>query len=107
MKDAVSPAQQAIFDKGIEVGLLARKLFAEGVDASPSENFNYSKAVISTQELLNKNTSIIYEATFQYDELLTASDILVNDNGKWKCYEVKSSTQIKDVFLLDAAFQYF
>ena len=42
-----------------------------------------------------------------YDELLVAVDILVKKGNKWNIYEVKSSTSISDVYLLDTAIQYY
>ncbi|MBK7851497.1 MAG: DUF2779 domain-containing protein, partial [Bacteroidetes bacterium] len=38
--------------------------------------------------------------------MLAAIDILVKDRGKWKAYEVKSTTQVKDIHITDAALQY-
>jgi hypothetical protein len=49
----------------------------------------------------------MYEAGFQFDRLLAFLDILSRDKGHWLAYEVKSSYQISDTFLLDAAFQYY
>jgi uncharacterized protein DUF2779 len=107
LKEGTSAAQQAIFDKGHEVGMLARELFPGGVDASPRDTFHYDESVSLTKKLLNKNVDIIYEACFQNEQVLTASDILLNEDGKWKCFEVKSSTEIKDEHILDAAMQFY
>ena len=38
---------------------------------------------------------------------MAALDILVNKNGKWHAFEVKSSTEVKEQFILDAALQYY
>lgn len=102
----ISPGQQAVFNRGTSVGELARDLFSGGEDASPASPFEYAKSVKLTQELINAGVKIIYEAAFQYNGVLAAVDILVNRNGKWKAYEVKSSTSVKDVNLFDAALQY-
>lgn len=107
LKEKVSTSQQAVFDKGHEVGKLARILFPGGTDASPQSKFNYQESVSFTRDLLKKNVSIIYEAAFQHKQVLTAVDILVNNNGKFKIYEVKSSTEIKDINIIDAALQYY
>ena len=50
--------------------------------------------------------SIIYEATFLYNNVLAALDILVKDNDGWKAYEVKSSTKVSETYIKDAAIQY-
>jgi hypothetical protein len=34
-------------------------------------------------------------------------DILVKENNKWRAYEVKASTGVKDYHVMDAAFQYY
>jgi predicted RecB family nuclease len=51
--------------------------------------------------------AIIYEATFEYNGLLSAIDILVKDNNQWKAYEVKSSTSVSETYIIDAAVQYY
>ncbi len=102
----ISSGQQAVFDRGTSVGQLARNLFPGGIDASPDTPFEYAKSVQYTKELIEKGVKIIYEAAFQYQGVLAAIDILVKKNGKWKAYEVKSSTSVKDVNVLDAALQY-
>ena len=51
--------------------------------------------------------SIIYEATFLYNNVLAALDILVKDEEGWKAYEVKSSTKVSETYIKDAAIQYY
>ena len=63
--------------------------------------------VIKTKEFLDNGESIIYEATFTHNEVLSALDILVRDDEGWKAYEVKSSTSVSDTFIKDAAIQYY
>ena len=92
LKDPTSPKLQAIFDQGNEIGILAQSLFPGGVDASRSSRFKIMESVIKTKEFLDNGESIVYEATFTYNEVLVALDILVKDNEGWKAYEVKSST---------------
>jgi len=106
LKDAVSPQLQAIFNQGNNVGVLAQELFPNGVDASPSNHFKIQESVLKTKEYIENGASIIYEATFQFDGVLVALDILVKDDEGWKAYEVKSSTSVSDTYLIDAAIQY-
>ena len=40
--------QQAIFDQGNQVGLLAQELFPGGLDSSPSSHFKMMESVITT-----------------------------------------------------------
>ncbi len=102
----ISDEQQAIFDTGTSVGELARELFPGGIDASPPTPFEYQKSVKFTSQLISSGERILYEAAFQHEGVLAAIDMLVKRNGKWKAYEVKSSTSVKDINLTDAALQY-
>lgn len=106
LRDEISDHQQAIFNRGTSVGELAQQLFPGGIDASPATPFEYQKSVAYTQQLIEDGQKIIYEAAFQFNGVLAAIDILVKTKGKWKAYEVKSSTQVKDTFILDASLQY-
>ena len=71
------------------------------------DNFNYYKSVALTKELINKGYDTIYEAAFQFEQVLSVIDILVKKSGKWFAYEVKSSTVISETYLKDAALQFF
>jgi hypothetical protein len=106
LKDPVSPLQQAVFSHGHEVGLLAQQLFPGGIDAGSFIPEQYQKSIDLTTQLIKNGTEVIYEAGFSANDLHCFIDILVRDGDKWKAYEVKSSTQVKPVNLLDAAFQY-
>jgi hypothetical protein len=107
LKDPISPSLQAIFDQGNQVGILAQDLFPGGVDSSPSSHFKMMESVVKTKQFLDNGESIIYEATFTYNEVLAALDILVKDDKGWKAYEVKSSTSVSDTYIKDAAIQYY
>jgi hypothetical protein len=107
LREVTSAAQQAIFTRGTDVGILARDLFPGGIDASPIDSFHFQQSVIKTQELIQAGHKVIYEAAFQHEQVLAAIDIIVNDSGKWYGYEVKSSTEVKDVNILDAALQFY
>ncbi len=107
LKEEVSTAQQAIFSQGTKVGELATQLFPGGVDCTPESFYDFQKAVIRTQEEITKGTKIIYEAAFQFNGVLAALDILVQDENGWKAYEVKSSTGVTETYQLDATIQYY
>lgn len=102
----ISPAQQAIFDTGHEVGRLATKLYPKGVHIE-EEYFRHDQAVRSTVAAMGTpDVRAIYEAAFVYDGVRIRVDILQKlDNGKWNLIEVKSSTNVKDVHLPDVAVQ--
>jgi hypothetical protein len=107
LKDEQSEEQQRVFERGTHVGMLARELFPNGRDASPPDTFSYSVSVRQTYDWVQSGEKVIYEAAFQYDRVLAAIDILVMERGKWKAYEVKSSTEVKEQFIQDAALQYY
>ncbi len=107
LREEPDAALQTIFTQGKKVGELAQQLFPGGVDCTPVSVFDFQEAVVRTKEEIAKGTKIIYEAAFQYDGLLAALDILVNDKSGWKAYEVKSSTSVTETYELDATIQYF
>lgn len=104
----VDTSQQAVFDSGTNVGLLAQQKFPNGVDATEGFDWPNFQTAKKTRELIAKGQQIIYEATFVYDDILVAVDILAkNNDGTWDVYEVKSSTGVKDPHFLDTAVQYY
>jgi hypothetical protein len=107
LRDPLSNERRALFNRGNQVGMMARELFPGGVDASPPSARNFSESVEKTAALIASGTEVIYEAAFQYDRVLVALDILVKKNGKWYAYEVKSSSRISATYYLDASLQYF
>lgn len=106
-RDVVSPEQKAIFNRGNNVGVLAQKLFPGGVDATPEKRSNNIAAVENTRKLIESGVEVIYEAAFQFNQVLAILDILVKKDNEWYAYEVKSSTKISPVYLLDASLQYW
>lgn len=98
-------AQQAIFDTGTEVGLLAQKLFPDGKKIT-YEKGSFAEKIQRTKELIDEGAETIYEATFSHNGILAMVDILHKGNYDWEIYEVKSTTQVKDVHLSDLSIQY-
>lgn len=107
VRDEMDEEQQAIFQRGTDVGKLAEQLFPGGVDARPKDTFSYQQSVTDTAKYIAEGHKVIYEAAFQFEGLLCAMDILVQRRGKWYAYEVKSTTKVKPEHLPDAAFQYY
>ena len=99
-------AQQAIFDQGHEVGALAKSLYPGGIEVSAG--------VTDFEQVLRKSLEAakarkpLFEAGFVHNGGFARVDIL-NPVGKhaWDIIEVKSSTEVKDVNLIDLAFQAF
>ncbi|MDA9907280.1 DUF2779 domain-containing protein [Flavobacteriaceae bacterium] len=107
LKDPKPSSLQAVFDQGTNIGLLAQELFPNGADASPENHFKMVESVGKTLDFISQGESIIYEATFQYNNVLAALDILVKVEEGWKAFEVKSSTKVSDTYIKDAAIQYY
>ena len=96
---------QARFEAGTEVGILAQQLFPGGV--ALEYNSGITKNISTTQELIASGAQTIYEATFRHDNVLAMVDILQKGPDGWELYEVKSSTETKDIFVNDTAIQYY
>ena len=107
LKDPAPSSLQAVFDQGTNIGVLAQQLFPNGADASPENHFKMVESVAKTLDFISQGETIIYEATFLYNDVLAALDILVKDQEGWKAYEVKSSTKVTETYIKDAAIQYY
>jgi hypothetical protein len=109
-KDVLTPPDaqaQAIFETGDKVGALACQLFPEGKEI-PFEGTTFDEKIALTKQWMCEGVKNIYEATFKYDDILVMVDILhINDDGSIEINEVKSSTEVKDVYLHDASIQYY
>ena len=105
--DEISDNQKAIFQQGTNVGLIAQQLFPAGKDASPENYWDYTSSYEKTAKWISEGEEVIYEAAFQYEGVLVLLDILVQKDGLFYAYEVKSSTEVKDYHLQDASVQYW
>lgn len=108
LRDRLSPLQSAKFRRGHQVGLLARSCWPGGIDLSPKSPSQYAQSVEKTMNLICDGTEkVLYEAAFQYNQVLVMMDILVKEDTGWIAYEVKSSLGISQTYLEDAALQYY
>ena len=108
LRDPIGQHQQALFNRGHEVGDVAWSLFPEGVDARAQYKFNYTQAVQKTLNLMKKGLNTLFEPTFQEEGVLVMLDILDRqDEDDWVAYEVKSSSKVNKNHIRDAALQYF
>ncbi|RYA23121.1 DUF2779 domain-containing protein [Malaciobacter halophilus] len=96
---------QAIFETGNIVGDLACELFPDGKEVPYTTN--YDEMIATTKQWLKEGVSNIYEATFSYEGILIMVDILKVESDGVSIYEVKSSTEVKDIYLHDVSIQYY
>jgi len=106
LRDPVSKQQQAVFNRGHSLGTLAQNLFPNGKNVAPKSPRFYQQSVTATQYLIQQDYPVIYEAAFWQNGIIVFLDILVQKNGKWYAYEVKSSKKISETYIKDAAIQY-
>ena len=94
----------SVLDNGTEVGILAKDLFGEHIDI---EFDNHLINMIKDTENVIKNNKnvVITEASFSYQNNFCSVDILVKKDNDYEIYEVKSSTEIKDIYKEDISYQ--
>ena len=104
-------------EAGREVGDLAKGIFGAYVEitAYDGEKLDPSKMIADTKAEMDKGTPVICEATFVFNGLYCAVDILKKEGGGWAIYEVKSSTKHqkddgsyeddKEVYIADISYQ--
>jgi hypothetical protein len=107
LRDKISEQKKAVFKSGTNIGIFARQLFPNGIDATPPSPFDYSAALKTTENALLENDTVVYEASFVFNEVLIAVDILTKNKNNIAAYEVKSATKISDTYIWDAALQYY
>lgn len=97
-----SMMNEAILQQGSEVGDVAMGLFGDFVEIP----FDKPSAMIDkTAEQIKSGVMVIAEASFSYDGLFCSIDILRQAADGYEIYEVKSSTEIKDIYYHDVAYQ--
>src|SRR3974390_3455711 len=99
-------ATQAIFDQGHQVGALAKSRYPGGIEVSAdADDF---EQVLQQSLKATKARQPLFEAGFVGNGGVARVDIL-NPGGEeaWDIVEIKTSTEVKDVNLLDLAFQAF
>lgn len=110
----IDPLTQARFDAGTEVGELAKRLFGNFVEATTyktvadeTQRLDLGAMAAATQKALAEGAENIAEAAFIYDGCYCAVDLLHKTPQGYAIYEVKSSTDLKEleVYAQDVAYQ--
>jgi hypothetical protein len=96
----------ARFETGNEVGILACKLFPNGIEIPYTKNFH--EMIKQTAKYIDDGIKYIYEATFSFNGILVLVDVLeIHEDGEVSIYEVKSSSSVKDIYVHDTSIQYY
>lgn len=93
---------------GNEVGDLAMGYFGEYTDVTVCDgtgNIDLAAMIAETERLLRNGAETVCEASFDFNGLYCAVDILHKEGDGYAIYEVKSSTDVKDRYITDAAYQ--
>ena len=112
----VDDSAEARFEKGTEVGELAKRIFPNTVDVTTydGERLDLAAMIEKTKQCIADGAECIAEAAFSFDGCYCAVDLLHRESGGWAIYEVKSSTYKSDkddtedslrVYLQDIAYQ--
>ena len=102
------PSLQARFDEGNVVGDMAMQLFGDFTEVTAFKDdgkLDLNKMLDLTKECLANGTENICEASFNYNGLYCAVDILHKENGGYAIYEVKSSTHAPHIYAVDISYQ--
>src|SRR5207253_2533932 len=85
--------------------LLARQLFPGGVEVGGSGGLE--AAIRSTRELVvNPEVPAIFEGAFEHQGVIAKTDILQRrKENRWRLFEVKSTSDLKEHHLEDVAIQ--
>ena len=104
-EEKVEIDNESVLDNGTEVGEYAKDLFGTHIDIEFNKDLN--KMIEDTNKALSNKNIIITEASFNYNNNFCSVDILKKINNKYELYEVKSSTEVKDIYKEDASYQYY
>ncbi len=104
-EEAEDVLPEAILATGNMVGDLARSYYGEYVLV----DFTYDKQAMckQTQDYIDAGEQNIAEASFVFDGLYCAVDILHKNGDGWDIVEVKSSTYVTPIYIEDMSFQYY
>jgi len=101
----LSEGQKLIFDRGTEVGILARERFPGGI-LIELDLSNLANSVAETRKAIEEGETLIFEGTFYHNDTIAIADILKkNNDASWDLIEVKSTTEVKAVHIPDLALQ--
>lgn len=104
-EEAIEVSDETVLENGTEVGELAKGIFGDYSDVPFSKEL--SLMIEKTKEFFLNENIVITEASFQFENLFCSVDILKKTNNEIELYEVKSSTEIKEIYIHDISYQYY
>ena len=102
------PSLQARFEEGNVVGDMAMSLFGDFTEVTTFKEeggLDLDRMQAMTKECIANGVENICEASFNYNGLYCAVDILHKENGGYAIYEVKSSTDASHIYAVDISYQ--
>lgn len=102
------PSAQQLIQTGHEVGELAKGLYGKYVETTTyteDGHLDIAAMLRKTQEFIAQGETVICEAAFSYQGNYCAVDILRKEKDGYCICEVKSSTAVKQEYILDVAYQ--
>ncbi len=104
--DEMESINNSSFETGNMVHEVARYLFGEHVNICFDTNL--STMIDNTYLTIDSYKDIVItEASFKYMNNFCSVDILIKKGNNYEIYEVKSSTDIKDIYIKDISYQYY
>lgn len=105
---AADPSREERMTTGNEVGDLAMGLFGDFTEVTVLKEEgrpDITAMIDKTRLCIDAGAENICEASFSYDGLYCAVDILRKQGGGYTIYEVKSSTKEAEIYGVDIAYQ--
>ena len=97
---------ERVKEQGNLVHEVARYLFPNHINIA--DNDNKQEMIKDTMYTIESYKDVVItEASFNYNNNFCSVDILKKNNDDYEMYEVKSSTELKDIYIDDASYQYY
>lgn len=95
-----------ILEQGNDIHEVARYLFGSHINIEYRENL--SQMIEDTINTIDSYKDVVItEASFTYKNNFCSVDILKKNNNSYEIYEIKSGTELKDIYINDASYQYY
>ena len=105
-KEEKKELNESVLETGNFVHEVAKYLFGEHINIEFNENLNemISNTYLTIESYKN---IVITEASFNFNNNFCSVDILKKENNNYELYEIKSSTETKDIYIKDISYQYY